>query len=84
VLTAITVPAMDTATAATDMATVLVTDTVPIMGRLTGRVMRIMADLMVGLIGGTAIRLAVTGKPLSFLKDNSSAKEKPGGDSGLF
>jgi hypothetical protein len=46
--------------------------------------MRIMADLMVGLIGGTAIRLAVTGKPLSFLKDNSSAKEKPGGDSGLF
>ena len=39
---------------------------------------------MVGRIGGTAIGIAVTGKRVSFSRDNSLAKEKPGGDSGLF
>ena len=39
---------------------------------------------MVGRIGGTAIGIAVTGKRVSFSKDNSLAKEKPGGHSGLF
>jgi hypothetical protein len=43
-----------------------------------------MADLMVDRIGGTTIGTAVTGKPVSFLQDNSLAKEKPGGDSGPF
>jgi hypothetical protein len=43
-----------------------------------------MADPMVGRIGGTAIGVVVTGKRVSFAKDNSLAKEKPGGDSGLF
>ena len=59
-------------------------DTVPITGRPTVRAMPIMAGLMVGRIGGTAIGIAVTGKRVSFSKDNSLAKEKPGGHSGLF
>jgi hypothetical protein len=46
--------------------------------------MPIMADLMVGRIGGTAIGIAVTGKRVSFSKDNSLAKEKPEDYSGLF
>src|SRR3984957_14571777 len=75
---------MDTVTVAMDMVTVLATDTVLITGHPTVRAMLITADLMVGRIGGTAIGIAVTGKRVSFSKDNSSAKEKPGGHSGLF
>ncbi len=47
------------------------TDTVP----LTGRAMHIMADLMARRIGTTAIGIAVTGKRVSFSKDNWLAKK---------